>query len=221
MNDSRLISLAEAAEILGVDKMSLRRTPDDVLQSYRTTGGHRRYRKDDVLKKIGQVIGEKKDIAVIYNCVSSQDQKQKGDLDRQKLRNIEWCIAKKIEILETFEECSSGMNDNRPKLKKIIKMAGEGKFTKLVVEHKDRLARFNTRMFEFFFAQMGVEVVYVEEILPKSFENELVEDMLGLLSSFSAKIYGRRSKQNKERSANLESSAQNQIDSEQRASDTP
>ena len=103
------------------------------------------------------------------------------------------------QIVQTFEECSSGMNDNRPKLKILIEAARKGAFTKLVIEHKDRLTRFNFKMYEFFFNQLGIEVVCVESVLPKSFEAELVEDILTLMASFSAKIYGKRSHKNKKR----------------------
>lgn len=51
-------------------------------------------------------------------------------------------------------------------------------------------------MFNLFFNQIGIEVIYVENLLPKSFENELVEDIISLISSFSAKIYGKRSHKN-------------------------
>jgi len=54
-----------------------------------------------------------------------------------------------------------------------------------VVEYKDRLTRFCFEVFEAFFNSHGVEIECVEEVFPKSFENELVEDMLSLLSSFS------------------------------------
>ena len=72
-------------------------------------------------------------------------------------------------------------------------------FTKLVIEHKDRLTRFNYKMYEFIFKQLGVNIVCVEQVLPKSFEAELVEDMLALIATFSAKIYGKRSHRNKKR----------------------
>ena len=51
------------------------------------------------------------------------------------------------------------MNDNRPKLKALIESARKGEFTKLVIEHEDRLTRFNYKTHEFFLKQLGVEVV--------------------------------------------------------------
>lgn len=140
---------------------------------------------------------DKSDVAVIYSRVSSQDQKQKGDLDRQKLRNMEYCVANGLQILTAYEECSSGFNDNRKKLQAVIKLASEGKFKKLVVEQKERLTRFNFHMFEYFLKQFGVEVVCVEQSLDQTFEAVLVEDIIHIMAVYSAKLYGKRSHKHK------------------------
>ena len=190
---SNLLSVSQAAKRLGIHKNTLLRNPD-MLPVHLTAGGHRRYFESD----INNYLGFKEDknsidnVVVIYNRVSTSSQRTTGDLDRQKLRNYEYCQSKCYTVLESIEEVSSGMNDNRKKLIRIIELAKQGKFSKLIVEHKDRLTRFNFNMFVTFFKQLGVEVICVEEILPKSFENELFEDIIGLLTSFSAKIYGKR-----------------------------
>ena len=195
-----MLTATGVAKALGLHIDTVRRMPESALPVYRTNGGHRRYKESDVAKLKGeQPDDSKQHMAVIYSRVSSHDQKQKGDLDRQKMRNMDYCVEQGYQIMQTFEECSSGMNDNRPKLKALIEAARKGGFTKLVIEHKDRLTRFNYKMYEFFFKQHGVDIVCVEQVLPKSFEAELVEDMLALIATFSAKIYGKRSHQNKKR----------------------
>ena len=93
------------------------------------------------------------------------------------------------------------MNDNRPKLHRLFDLAIERKINRVVIEHKDRLARFNFSIFVRLFESHGVAVEWCEEVLPKSYEAELVEDMLSLLSSFSAKIYGRRSAERRKKKA--------------------
>jgi putative resolvase len=200
----RLVTLEEAATFLCVTKQTLRQLSDTVLSTVRTKGGHRRYWLSSLYAYVGKSDTFSQETSVVsvitYARVSSFDQKSHGDLDRQKIRLHEYCIKQGWKIEASFEECGSGMNDSRPKLRKIIESAKEGRFKKLVVEHKDRLTRFNFNLFSLFFSQCGVEVICVEEVLPKSFENELVEDMVGLLTSFSAKIYGKRSHQNKEKS---------------------
>jgi len=85
------------------------------------------------------------------------------------------------------------MCDTRSKLQQLFKLVSEKKIDKVVVEHKDRLTRFNFEFLSQFFGSYGVEIEWVDDVLAKSFENELVEDMLSLMSSFSNKIYGKRS----------------------------
>jgi len=91
----------------------------------------------------------------------------------------------------------SGMKTKRPKLKQLFKLVSDHKINRVVIEYKDRLTRFMFEVFESFFNSYGVEIECVEEVFPKSFENELVSDMLSLLSSFSSRIYGKRSAENR------------------------
>lgn len=141
------------------------------------------------------------DGVAIYCRVSSAEQKQKGDLDRQKLRLLEYCASKHYRVDYAVEDVGSGMNDKRKKLLTLMRQAKEHKFSKLVIEHYDRLARFNYNFMVEYFKSHGVEVEYVEEVLNDSFEAELVKDMLSLITVFSAKLYGQRSKHN--RTANI------------------
>ena len=129
----------------------------------------------------------------IYCRVSSHDQKQKGDLERQVGRVSSYCIKNKYHIIQTYEEVGSGMNDNRPKLKQLFKLVKEKQIDKVIIEHKDRLTRFNFEFLKQFFISHNVEIVWINEVLGKTYEEELVEDMLSLMSSFSNRIYGKRS----------------------------
>lgn len=137
------------------------------------------------------------DGVAIYCRVSSTEQKQKGDLDRQKLRLLEYCASKHYRVDYVVEDVGSGMNDKRKKLLALMRQAKEHKFSKLVIEHYDRLTRFNYNFMVEYFNSHGVKVEYVEEVLNDSFEAELVKDMLSLITVFSAKLYGQRSKRNR------------------------
>lgn len=193
----KLLSIKKVSEILDVHIDTLRRWDNDgKLKAVRTEGGHRKYKLSDVCELLGEDITEEnknEDATVIYCRVSSHDQKQKGDLDRQKSRLMEYCLQQKYNVEYIFEEVGSGINDNRSKLNKMMTLAEKGKINRVVVEHKDRLTRFNKNIYIRFFKSHGVEVVWSRESLTKSFENELVEDMLSLISIFSSKIYGKRS----------------------------
>ncbi len=196
MPSKRLIEIAKAAELLGVGIATLRAWDESgALKAERAKGGHRRYRIEDIERLQGVVSEDSppNDCVAVYARVSSHDQKQKGDVERQTLRVLEYCASKQYRVGYVFEETLSGMNDNRPKLHKLIDLAIERKINRLVIEHKDRLARFNVGIFVKLFERHGVAVEWCEEVLPKSYEAERVEDTLSLLSSFSARMYGKRS----------------------------
>ena len=155
----------------------------------------RRYRQADINHFLGISTKkvEREDATVVYCRVSSHDQKQKGGLDRQKARLLQHCVDKQYKVTDVFDEVGSGMNDNRSKLHKLFKLVVGKKITRVVIEHKDRLARFNFAIFQAFFESHGVVIEVVEATLPKSYEQELVEDIISIMASFSAKIYGKRS----------------------------
>ena len=167
----------------------------------RTQGNHRRYKIEDIEQLLNvpseeNVSDDKVNVAV-YCRVSSQDQKTKGDLERQSGRVLEYCVKQGYHVVESFSEVGSGMHDRRPKLRKLFKLVESGKIQKVVVEHKDRLCRFMYHFLVEYFESHNVEIEHIEEVLSKSYENELVEDILSLMSSFSSKIYGLRSAENR------------------------
>lgn len=196
----KLLTLKKVAESLGVDKTTLRLwDKSGKLKAIRTQGGHRRYKESDVLSLMGEkpTSGDNENVVAIYARVSSGEQKQKGDLDRQKGRLWEYCREKGYSVDYVFEEVGSGLNDNRSKLMQMMKLAEERKISRVIIEHKDRLIRFNKNILIKYFNSHNVTVEWVSEVLPQSFESELVEDMLSLIASFSSKIYGKRSSENR------------------------
>lgn len=195
----KLITVTKAAEQLGVTKKTLQDwDKSGKLLALRTVGGHRRYRQSDI-EKLQGLEPEASNLGSVgvYCRVSSQDQKQKGDLDRQKARLLEYCAEKEYKVEAVLVDVCSGMKAKRPQLRQLFNLVSERKINRVVIEYKDRLCRFMFEVFEAFFNSHGVEIECVEEVFPKSFENELVEDMLSLLSSFSSKIYGKRGAENR------------------------
>ena len=133
---------------------------------------------------------KKEEYTIIYSRVSSYE--NRNNLDSQSKRLEQFCNAKGWIINEIVKECASGLNDNRPKL---IKILSERKATRLVVEHKDRLTRFGFNYIKTLYPEC--EIIVVNESEDK--EN-LLEDFVSLVTSFCARIYGkRRSKRNTER----------------------
>ena len=212
MTGNNLIDIAQAAQLLGVDKTTLRYWDRaNKLKSQRTAGGHRRYLLSDIKKLQGipeENLIDSTDFSnkvAVYSRVSSHEQKQKGDLERQKGRLLEYCIKKKYEVLHIFEEVGSGMSDTRAKLNRLCDIAEKKEISKVIVEHKDRLTRFNFKIYERYFKSLGVEIIIVEQTLPKSYEAELVEDIMSLVASSSSKVYGKRSAENRKKKLQITS----------------
>ncbi len=87
-----------------------------------------------------------------------------------------------------LEECGSGMDARRPKLQQLIKMVMRNEIRNVYVTHRDRLARFGFEYLETAFAEHGTNIIAVRDgSQDKAVQEELVEDMMSLMASFSGK----------------------------------
>lgn len=202
MPDKNALTIKQAAAIVGVSDETLRNwEKKGKITPFYTTGKHRRYHKADIEKLAGikqtEVSSGKR--AAIYCRVSSHEQKTKGDLERQVGRVTKEALLRGYTIEAVLDEVGSGMNDSRKKLQKLFELVQEKKIDLVLIEHKDRLSRFCFNYLEAFFKSYHVRIEKVEEILSKGCEEELVEDILSLMASFSAKIYGLRSGKNRKK----------------------
>jgi len=199
----KLVNISEAADRLGVSTKTLRMwDKDGKLKPVRTSGKHRRYLLSDIEKLQGLDPTKqeaKKEVIAQYSRVSSHEQKEKGDLDRQSVRLSQHCANKGYQVAHVLTDVGSGMSCNRPRLKQLFKLVEDHAITKVVVEHKDRLTRFNFGVYEAYFTSHGVSIEWVDDNKSKTYEEELVDDMISLMSSFSSKIYGKRSAENRKR----------------------
>jgi len=131
---------------------------------------------------------KKEDYVVIYARVSSSE--NKAELDAQAERLRQYALAKGYRIREVIKEIGSGLNDNRRRLQKLLR---DGKATKILVEHKDRLTRFGFNYLKTLLANQGCEIEVVDE--SKEDKKELMDDLIRIITSFCARYYGlRRSK---------------------------
>jgi len=194
----RNLTIKEAADFLGVSTLTLRLWDNSgKLIANRTLGGHRRYDLCDLKRVLGQEEPAKIELPVVIYCrVSSHDQKKTGDLRRQKIRLLEFCASKAYKVGYVLEEVGSGLSSNRRKLKKLLKLSHDGKISRIVIEHRDRLSRFMYGSFKDFFRLDGIVLECVDDLMPKSYEEELTNDMIMILASFAGKIHGRRSGKN-------------------------
>ena len=131
----------------------------------------------------------KRDTSLVYARCSTK--KQEENLERQVGRLLEYCVKQGWKS-ELFKDTASGLNDNRKQLKKMLRRISETDVSRVVVEYKDRLCRYCFSMFKEYCTSLGVDVVVLQEAESKEFEQEFAEDVVALIASFSARLYGRR-----------------------------
>ena len=214
----KLYSIAKTAEILGVSDETLRNwDKEGKLIPIHTKGGHRRYKESQINTFLGvEPISAKaekklKNKVAIYGRVSSHDQKQKGDLDRQLQRLSEYCAKNKYAVEHIIKDVGSGLSDARVGLNRLFDLVIEKKISKVIIENKDRLTRFQFNVLLRFFESYDVKVECTEKA-ETSDEQDLVNDIMMLMASFSGKLYGKRSaKRRKEKKDNKEKTNEKHI----------
>ena len=202
----KLLTLQEAKSILNVSKSTLQRWDNSgKLIALRTEGGHRRYKLSDIKKMLGVVNNKEEDnkeiIVATYARCSTPDQKTHGDIERQSMRIFEYCTKHKYKVEHIIKDMGSGLNDKRKGFTKLCNLVVNKKINKVIIEHKDRLTRFQYNLIEFFFNSYGVEI----ELLDKkeyTEQEELVNDMMMLIASFSGRLYSARAKENRKKLKN-------------------
>ncbi|MEM2342755.1 MAG: IS607 family transposase [Sulfolobales archaeon] len=178
----------EVCEKLGISYTTLREyVKRGWIKPVVLESGKWRFREEDVEKLMGIV---KPKITILYARVSSHT--QKDDLERQVRVLEEWVKQNNVEKYEVITDIGSGLNEDRKGFKKILKLATEKKISRIVVAYPDRLIRFGFKTLTELLRAFGVEVVVLnhEDKDPKE---ELVEDLITIISHFAGKLYDMRS----------------------------
>jgi predicted site-specific integrase-resolvase len=130
--------------------------------------------------------------AVTYVRVSSSD--QKSDLERQIQYLTQYCSSKGYRVVDVLSDIASGLKTDRRGLLKLFDYVVNRQVDVVVVTYRDRLTRFGFEYLEYFFNKYGVriEVAFGEE--PRDAYQELVEDLIEIVTSFAGKLYGLRSR---------------------------
>ena len=123
--------------------------------------------------------------AVLYARVSSGD--RKADLDRQVARLAMYAAENGMQVAKVVSEVGSGLNGHRKGLLAVLRSA---EYSVMVVEHRDRLARFGSEYIEAALAALGRRLIVVDS---EEVKDDLVQDMSEVLTSMCARLYGRRS----------------------------
>jgi len=192
----KLLPPREACRRLGIHYVTLKRwIYSGKIRAVKTPTGRWMIPESEIERIIGGKVEVKEVRAVIYARVSSSD--QKSDLERQIEYLTQYCTAKGYRVIDVLSDIASGLKTNRRGLMKLFNYIVNKEVDVVVVTYKDRLTRFGFEYLEYFFKQYGVriEIVYGEE--PKDAYQELVEDLLAIVTSFAGRLYGIRSHKKK------------------------
>jgi putative resolvase len=189
--EKRLVKIGEASALLGVTPQTLRKWEEtgELLPERRSKTGTRYY---DVNKLAG--INNEGQPTVCYARVSSHDQKE--DLNRQQALLEAYCAAKGWRC-EVIRDLGSGMNYRKQGLNQLLELIMTRKMKRLVLTHKDRLLRFGAELIFTLCELQGIEIVIIHQGEQPSFEEELAQDVLEIITVFSARLYGSRSHKHK------------------------
>lgn len=189
--------LKEAAELLGISVGHLRILINKgEIHSIRTSGGHRRI-PQSILETLLNAQGTKQfnvTRAVIYARISSQKQAQAGHLERQIERLKSFADVNGFQIIDVITDVASGLNEKRPGLKKVLDYAQNELIDVVLIEFKDRFARYGYRYLERFLNTFKVNLLEKEQKDQSDYRTELLEDMVSIIYSFAGRLYGRRSR---------------------------
>ena len=188
-------SAKKVTQILGVTAQTLRNWDKEgkLKPTYVKSNGYRYYSEEAILSYT-QERKTKKNLNVIgYARVSSK--KQSNDLERQ-VNNLEEYLSSKYDSFEIVTDIGSGINYNKPGLLKLIEKINKKEVDLIVVLYKDRLLRFGFELVEHFASLNNVKIEVLDKV-DKTQDEELVEDLVQIITVFSCKIQGKRKNKTK------------------------
>lgn len=150
-----------------------------------------------VLMERGLLAEERQKRDAVYCRVSSHGQKKGKDLDRQVLEIIENAAPYKLCDPLILKDVGSGLNTERKGLLRLMEDAKKREIGRIFITHPDRLTRFGFSYLKRYFDIFDIPIICVCEDEDKTFQQELVDDMMALLASFSGKLYRLRKEDRK------------------------
>lgn len=182
-------SIHEFSKILGVSAQTLRNwDKNGKLHPHHTTASGYRYYSEEQLNEVLHIKPKNNRITIGYCRVSSP--KQKDDLERQ-IENVRTYLLAKGEPFEIISDIGSGINYKKKGLQELIKRISENRVEKVVILYKDRLLRFGFELVEYLAMLHHCEIEIIDNT-EKTEQQELVEDLVQIITGFSCKLQGKR-----------------------------
>jgi predicted site-specific integrase-resolvase len=185
---SKQYTIGDFAKRIGRSASTVRRWErDGLIKSKRLPSGHRYFDEDDIRTILGKA--DEKRLTVVYCRVSSHG--QKDDLQSQVAAMEQYCLGAGIAVDEWVQEVGGGMNFKRKQFLQLMDRVASGDIGRLIVAHKDRLVRFGFDFLDHVAKRSAcvIEVVNQESLSP---QEEMTEDLLSIVHTFSCRLYGMR-----------------------------
>lgn len=186
---SKYYSINEFSKILGVTAQTLRNWDNNgKLHPHHTSTNGYRYYSHEQLTSVMNVKPNLNRITIGYCRVSSH--KQKDDLERQ-IENVKLYLTAKGQSFEIISDIGSGINYKKKGLQELLKRITQNQVEKVVVLYKDRLLRFGFELVEYIASLYNCEIEVIDNT-EKSEQQELVDDLVQIITVFSCKLQGKR-----------------------------
>lgn len=188
--ENKVYTLNQFAARIGVTPQTLRTWHKEgrLTPAFITDGGHRRYTHKQYLEFVGETSNQTTKLNIGYVRVSSK--KQSDDLTRQAQLMENYLIAKG-KPFKIIQSVGSGINYKNPQLHELIRLVVNKEVDTVYVLYKDRIVRFGFELLEFLFNEFGVSIEVVNQQF-ESAQEELVTDLIQIVTVFSAKLNGKR-----------------------------
>lgn len=186
------LRVTAAARVLGIHPVTLRRwiASGRVKHEY-SAAGQKVFDEDYLRSLLEKQNPDKSDVTVFYTRVS-------GKNDSSLASQGEALRATYGEPSKVYSDAASGLKSDRIGLTKLLDDARDGQFDKVVVTHRDRLARFGTEYIERLLNDYGVELIVDSKVTDEP-QEVLMQDFMALLASFSGRLYAMRGVEQKKR----------------------
>jgi predicted site-specific integrase-resolvase len=163
---------------------------DGKLKAYRSPVSNRRYYTHDQYLQYRGLVAQGQGLTIVYSRVSGVA--QKPDLVNQVKALEAYCMQHSIAVDEWMQDIGSGLNYKRKQFNRLMEMVELGQVKRIIIAHRDRLVRFGYEYFEAFCERHHTEIVIING-QTMSPEQELVRDLIAIVTVFSARLHGLRS----------------------------
>lgn len=202
-------SIGKFADEIGVTIESVRNwdRTDKLKPAFRNPSGHRYYTQEQVNLYLGLHKPDSQSAKIVVGYCRVSSPKQKDDLERQ-VENMESYLISQGNPYKIITDIGSGINYNKKGLDEMIDLVLSHKVEKVVVLYKDRLLRFGYELLDNLFSKFGTRIEIIDNS-EKTENEELVEDLIQIITVFSARLQGKRANKARKMVEELKSSDSN------------